>query len=336
MIKECIAKLADGEIISGEEAYLTMEMIMAGEATPAQIAAFITALRIRGETPDVIAGCARGMREKCSPVTTKAEKVVDIVGTGGDGSHSFNISTTAAFVAAGAGLTVAKHGNRSVSSKCGAADVLTALGVNIAITPEQMSACLDEVGMAFLFAPAVHPAMKHAIGPRREIGIRTVFNILGPLTNPAAAQYGLLGVYSADLVPVMAQAAVDLDIRHLFVVHGRDGLDEMTTTAATLVHEIKGGSIHIYEFNPEEAGLKRAVPADLKGGNAEENASITRAILNGDKGPRRDIVCLNAGAAMVSAGLVASLKEGAAAAAEVIDSGKAARVLEALVRFTNN
>lgn len=335
MIKETISKLVEGDMPTREEAYETLREIMAGEASPAQIASFITALRIRGETADVIAGATQAMRENFTKIDPHAELVVDTCGTGGDGAHTFNISTAAALVAAGAGVIVAKHGNRSVSSRCGSADVLASLGVNITIEPAHMSACLAEVGIAFLFAPALHPAMKHAIGPRKEIGIRTIFNILGPLSNPAGAQYGVLGVYHRDLVPVMAEALAGLNAQRMFVVHGDDGLDEITTTTATRVGEVNRGEVRVYEIRPEDFGIPLATSDELRGGSPEENTHILRAILAGEKGPKRDIVLLNAAAAIVAGEKAKDWQEGLQRAAEAIDSGAAQTKLERLIEFTN-
>lgn len=335
MIRECIARLAEGTALAREEARDVMREIMSGEATPAQVAAFITALRIRGETPAVIAGCAEAMREKLTPVPAGTGAVVDTCGTGGDGAHTFNISTAAAFVAAGAGAVVAKHGNRSVSSQCGSADVLSALGVNVNAPAETMARCLQEIGLAFLFAPLLHPAMKFAIGPRREIGIRTVFNILGPLSNPAGARHGVLGVYHRDLVPVIARAAADLGAVRMFVVHGCDGLDEITLTGPTFVGEVRDGRVESYEVAPEDAGLDRCRQEDLKGGDAPANAGILRGVLRGERGPRRDIVTLNAAAALMAAGLASGFRDGAAKAAASIDSGAALAKLDRLVALTN-
>jgi len=262
--------------------------------------------------------------------------LVDTCGTGGDGAGTFNISTTAAFVVAGAGQAVAKHGNRSVSRGCGSADVLKALGVNIELSPEAVAACVDRVGFGFLYAPLLHPAMKHAIGPRREMGVRTVFNILGPLTNPAGAQAQLLGVYDPKLTEVMAQVLGSLGCRAAFVVHSEDGLDELTTTAPNRVSELKDGRVNTFTLDARELGLPRAARSDLQGGSAEENAAITRAILDGEKGPRRDVVLLNAAAALVVGGAASDLDEGLAMAAESIDSGAARAKLDALVSFTNS
>ena len=334
MIRESIAKLAEGQTLSREDAHSTMLEIMSGEATPAQIASYITALRIRGETPDIIAGSAAGMREKFTAVQAPDGVVVDTCGTGGDGAHTFNISTCAAFTAAGAGVTVAKHGNRSVSSKCGSADVLTALGVKIDASPEVMARCLKDIGIAFLFASVLHPAMKHGIGPRREIGIRTIFNILGPLSNPAGARYGMLGVYDRHLTTTLAEAAAALGAKRLFVVHGLDGLDEITTTTATHIAEVHDGQVTRYEIQPGDFGIPTAAKQDLVGGDAVENAEIIHHILSGEKGPRRDIVLLNAAAAIVAGGKATDFKEGMAMAARSIDSGAAKQKLEKLVEMT--
>ena len=334
MIRESIAALAEGKPLHREQARATMLEIMSGEATQAQIAAYITALRIRGETADIIAGSAEAMRQKFTAVDAGSPVVADVVGTGGDGAHTFNISTCSAFVAAGAGVVVAKHGNRSVSSKCGSADVLAALGVNLEVGPEVMARALRTTGIAFLFAPALHPAMKHAIGPRREIGIRTIFNILGPISNPASAQYGLIGVYAAALVPVVAQALAALGAQHMFVVHGLDGLDEITTTTGTLVAEISHGHVREYEIHPRDVGLAAAQTSDLVGGDPAANAEIIRAILGGETGPRRDIVLLNSAAVILAAGKARDLKEAVAVAAASIDSGAAREKLAALARVT--
>ena len=334
MIRESIAKLAEGKNLSREEAHTTMLEIMSGEATPAQIASYITALRIRGETPDIIAGSAAGMREKFTAVRAPTDVVVDTCGTGGDGAHTFNISTCSAFVAAGAGVTVAKHGNRSVSSKCGSADVLGALGVKVDASPEAMADCLKFIGIAFLFAPVLHPAMKHAIGPRREIGIRSIFNILGPLSNPAGARYGVLGVYDRDLTATLAEAAAALGAKRLFVVHGLDGLDEITTTTATRVAEVNDGRVTVYEIKPADFGIPTAGRQDLAGGEATENAELVRKVLSGEKGPHRDIVLLNAAAAIVAGGKAKDMKDGITVAAQSIDSGAAMQKLEKLVEMT--
>lgn len=334
MIREAIAKLVNNEPLSHEEAHATLREIMAGEATPSQIASFITALRIRGETPEVIAGSAKAMREHFTAVHPPSGIVVDTCGTGGDGANTFNISTAAALVAAGAGIIVAKHGNRSVSSKSGSADVLEALGVNIGVAPAVMEACLQNIGIAFLFAPSLHPAMKYAIGSRREIGIRTIFNILGPLSNPASARYGVLGVYHRDLVLTMARAAEALEIKHLFVVHGADGLDEITTTTTTFIAEVTDGSVKSSEFDPREHGISFAKPADLAGGDPTFNANLIHEILAGESGARRDIVCVNAAAAIIAGGKATQFGEALEKARRSIDSGAAKQKLDQLVAAT--
>jgi anthranilate phosphoribosyltransferase len=334
MIKEAISLLAEGQELNRDQAHAALKTIMSGDATPAQIGAFITALRIRGESPDVIAGCADAMREKFTAVHAPTDRVIDTCGTGGDKAHTFNISTATAFVAAGAGITVAKHGNRSVSSQCGSADVLAELGLDLSVDSETMGQALQEIGIAFLFAPSLHPAMKYAIGPRREIGIRSVFNILGPLSNPAGAQYGVLGVYSEDLVPTLAEAAQRLGAKHLFVVHGRDGLDEITITTSSLVGEVRDGTVSVREFNPEEIGIDPCAPEDLKGGAPAENAQIIREVLGGSPGPKRDIILVNAAAAITAGGGSDTLQEGLEAARHSIDSGSALDKLESLARFT--
>ena len=334
MIREAIARLVEGQALGREEAHAAMREIMAGEATPAQIAGYLIALRMRGETPEVIAGSAAAMREVFTPVPAPPGIVVDTCGTGGDGAHTFNISTAAALVAAGAGVTVAKHGNRSVSSRCGSADVLAALGVKIDCPPEVMAECLRKIGIAFLFAPVLHPAMKHAIGPRRELGLRTLFNILGPLSNPAGARHGVLGVYHADLAPVLARAAASLGAQRLFVVHGLDGLDEITTTASSVIAEARDGEVRVTELNPRRLGLPLARAEDLKGGDAEQNAALLGGVLSGEKGPRRDIVLLNAAAAIVAGGRAKDLAEGLKAAAQSVDGGAARAKLDALCELT--
>ena len=336
MIQQAVQALIEGKTLTRDEAYEALTDMMSGNATDAQIGAFLTALRIQGETPDVIAGAAQAMREKLTPVKTPSDVTVDIVGTGGDGAHTFNISTAAAFVVAGAGITVAKHGNRGVSSKCGSANVLDELGVDLTATVESMEKCLQEAGVAFLFAPSLHPAMKYAIGPRKELGVRTLFNILGPICNPASAQYGVIGVFSAGLAAELAEALSHLDMKHLFVVHGDDGLDEITTTTTTQVWEVKNGAVNHFVLNPEELGIPLAQTGDLTGGEPAENAEIIRALFAGEKGPKRDILLLNSAAAIVSAGGAADLKEGLVVAAESIDSGAAAAKLDKLAELTRS
>ena len=335
MIRDAISTLIAGNPMTGDEAYATMKQIMTGEATDAQIAAYITALRLRGEAAEIINGSARAMREQFTAIAAPGDIIVDTCGTGGDGAHTFNISTAAALVTAGAGVTVAKHGNRSVSSQCGSADVLSALGIDITVAPNVMVDCLHEIGIAFLFAPSLHPAMKHAIGPRREIGIRTIFNILGPLSNPASAKYGVLGVFSAEIVPLMADAAASLGAKHMFIVHGHDGLDEITTTGPTHVAEVKNGSVRRYDLDPSDLGIPLAEASDLIGGEPTENAAILRRILEGETGPRRDIVLLNAAASIVAGQQADDLEAGIKAAAASIDSGSALDTLNQLVAKTS-
>ena len=335
MIKEAIAKVVEKKDLREDEMVSVMREIMEGEATPAQIAAFITALRMKGETVDEITGAARVMREKALKVKTRASVVVDTCGTGGDESFTFNISTAAAFVAAGAGLTVAKHGNRSVSSKSGSADVLKSLGVNIEAEVQKVEECLDSIGIGFLFAPLMHGAMKYAAPVRREIGIRTIFNILGPLTNPAGARYQVLGVYRSELTEVLANVLKNLGSTRAFVVSGNDGLDEMTLTSETKVSELKDGKVKTYSIKPEEFGMTRCKLFELQGGEPDDNARIISAILKGDKGPKRDVVVLNAAAAIVASGMAKDIKEGIKLAEEAIDSGKALEKLEKLIEITN-
>ena len=335
MIQASISQLIGGNDIGRDQARAVMTQILSGEATDAQIGAFLVALRCKGETIEEITGCAEVMREKATRITTSRADVVDTCGTGGDGSGSFNISTVVAFVAAGAGLFVAKHGNRAMSSKCGSADVLSALGVNIEASPETVTACLDEAGIGFLFAPLLHGAMKHAIGPRKEIGTRTVFNVLGPLTNPAGAQRQLIGVFASNLTSTLAGVLRDLGSLRAFVVHGSDGLDELTITGPSQVSELKDGEVTTYEISPEEYGMKRADPDSLKGGNADRNAQVLLEILDGVDGPCRDIVLLNAAAAIIAGGAADNFAAGLERARESLDSGKAKSALEKLKRVSN-
>ena len=342
MIKEAINKLVIGKDLDETLMVEVMNEIMTGETTPAQIGAFITALRIKGETIEEISGAAKVMREKSTKISTdvtvsEGEVLMDTCGTGGDSSGTFNVSTTTAFVAAGAGVPVAKHGNRSVSSLCGSADVLEALGVNLELTPEQVGACVKEVGIGFLFAPMLHGAMKYAIGPRREIGIRTIFNVLGPLTNPAGANVQLLGVYSPDLCEKLAQVLGRLGSKRAMVVCGAGNVDELTVTGDTEVAELVDGKVRNYVVRPEDVGMQRSRLADLKGGDtAEESAELLRGLLQGDKGPRRDMLLLNSGAALYVAGKAPGMKTGVELATEVIDSGAALAKLEALISFSKN
>ncbi len=333
MIREAIAKLVGGEPLSRDEAAGAMEEIMTGEATGAQIGAFLAALRAKGETVEEIAGLAAVMRNKARPVQT-SRHVVDVVGTGGDSAGTFNISTTAALVAAGAGLTVAKHGNRAVTSSCGSADVLEALGVNITLGPAEVSQCLDRVGVGFMFAPLYHPAMKNANGVRKELGIRTVFNILGPLTNPAGAEAQVLGVPTAALVEKMARVLLMLGARHCLVVHGDDGVDELSISAPSMVAEVRHGDIRTYSVAPEDAGLARASRDDIRGGTPAQNAIRLRGILDGSNGGARRIVLLNAAAALVAGDVAKDLREGVALAAESIDGGSARSRLDDLIALS--
>lgn len=336
MIKSTLNKIASGEDLTRSEMEGAMSEIMGGEATPAQIGGFITGLRMKGETVDEIAGAAAIMREKATKINPKignGKVVIDTCGTGGDGKNTFNISTASALVAAGAGAVVAKHGNRSVSSMCGSADVLEALGVNIDLTPEEVERCIEEVGIGFLFAPKLHGAMKHAIGPRKELGIRTIFNILGPLTNPAGASAQLLGVYDPDLVEVIAEVLKALGSERAMVVNG-SGADELTTTGPSVVSYLKGGKIENFTVEPEKLGLKPASLEDLRGGDSAENAAIIDDILEGKEGPKKDVVIFNSAAALIVAGLAPDFAAGIEMAADSIESSRAKVTLERLVEFT--
>lgn len=336
MIKQAINKVVNGEHLSESEAQVAMNAIMSGNSTEAQIAAFITAMRLKGETVDEITGFARVMREKATKVKHKHPLVIDTCGTGGDGSNTFNISTTSAFVIAGAGMPVAKHGNRSVSSKCGCADVLEAMGVNIGLTPEQVGQCIDDIGIGFLFAPALHGAMKYAIGPRREIGIRTVFNILGPLTNPAGAEAQVLGVYDPGLTEVMAEVLAKLGTKRAFVVHGHGSLDEVSLTGPSKVSYINNGNLETYYFDPAEYGFAKVSIDAIKGGDAAQNAVITENVLKGEKGAPRDIVLLNSALGLVAGEKAEDIREGIALAEKSIDSGAAMERLQVLIKLSND
>ncbi|PKN60770.1 MAG: anthranilate phosphoribosyltransferase [Deltaproteobacteria bacterium HGW-Deltaproteobacteria-11] len=335
MIKDAIAKAVNMENLGESEMMEVMNEIMEGKATPAQIAAFITALRIKGETVAEVTGAARIMRQKAVRIDARSSVIVDTCGTGGDGSNTFNISTTAAFVVAAAGLTVAKHGNRAVSSGCGSADVLEALGVNIDAAPEIVEECVQQLGIGFLFAPRLHGAMKYAVGPRREIGIRTIFNMLGPLTNPAGATCQLIGVYDPRLTEMFAGVLKNLGTKRAFVVHGSDGLDEATVTGETRVSELRDGLISTYNINPIDL-MDEIYPGEaLLGGDASVNARITTDVLTGKGGACRQIVLLNAALAIVAADKAANIGEGIRIAAEAIDSGAAWKKLQALIELTN-
>ena len=335
MIREAIQALVTGKSLSADEAAQVMDEIMEGQVTPAQFGAFVTALRLKGETVEEISGMARTMRAKAIKVNV-ADQVIDVVGTGGDGLNSFNISTVTAFVVAGAGLKVAKHGNRAASGQCGSADVLEALSVKITLNAEQVQKCIEEVGIGFMFAPTFHPAMKYAGPPRKEIGIRTVFNILGPLTNPAGARHYLLGVADGALVEKMALVLKSLGCEHALVVHGEDGLDEITISGPSQVCELKDGSLKKFTVSPQDFGLQTASLDSLKGDNAEHNAAILRSILWGDKGPRSDVVLMNAAAALVAGDKAKTLKQGMDLATESIKSGQALAKLEHLIKLSNS
>ncbi len=339
-IKSAISHVIQGHDLSEDNMFSVMNEIMGGEATPAQIGSFITALRMKGETVEEITGAVRVMREKATPIKTGVQVdrggiLVDTCGTGGDGSGTFNVSTTSAFVVAGAGIVVAKHGNRSISSKCGSADVLEAAGVALDLSPEDISQCIQEVGIGFLFAPALHGAMKYAIGPRKEIGIRTIFNILGPLTNPAGANIQVIGVFDRGLTEPLADVLGKLGSKRALVVHGEGNLDELTVTGTTRVSELKDGRVVTYTISPEDAGLKVSTLEELRGGETvEHSVEQMKAILKGEPGAKRDMVLLNSGAALMAAGVCEDLKEGGRKAAEIIDSGKAFEKLERLVAFS--
>ena len=336
MISDIITKVTSGEDLDQAEAREAMLSLMRGEASDIQIAALLTALKMKGETPDELAGFAQGMREAATTIQPAVGPLVDTCGTGGDGLSTFNISTAAAFIAAGAGLYIAKHGNRGVSSPCGSADVLEALGIDIDLEAEKVRACIEEVGIGFLFAPRFHPAMRHVMPARREMGIPTAFNLLGPLTNPAGAEAQLLGVGSKEKAPLMAHALQGMGIKKAVVVHGEDGLDEFSTTSPTLVWEVSPQEVREYRLDAQDMGISRARLDQLRGGDARENARIIREeVLSGDKGPRRDIAVLNAAAALYAAGKAKDIEEGIGLAEESIDSGRALGKLEEMAGFTS-
>jgi len=345
IITEALRALVDRRDLTRIEAAASMEAIMSGAASNAQIAGFLTALRMKGETVEELIGFAQVMRQKAVRVRTRGEEVaaltgtdremlIDTCGTGGDAAGTFNVSTATAFVVAGAGLKVAKHGNRSVSSLCGSADVVETLGISIDLTPPKVARCVDEVGIGFLYAPLLHTAMKHVMAARREMGIRTVFNMLGPLTNPAGANAQVIGVYAAALTEPLARVLAELGTIRAFVVHGADNLDEISNTGESRVSEVREGVVRSFVVRPEDFGMPSAAITDLLGGDREQNAEIIRGILGREPGPRRDIVLINAAAALVAGGKAHDLKEGVALAAHSIDSGAAARTLERLVAFT--
>lgn len=342
MIKEAIAKIVALEHLTEQEMVGVMQEIMNGEATSAQIGSFITGLRMKGETIDEIVGAVKVMREKATFIDTgvntrSGEVLMDIVGTGGDGSGSFNVSTTTSFVVAAAGVPVAKHGNRAVSSHCGSADVLEALGVDLSMPPEKVAACVREVGIGFLFAPMLHGAMKYAIGPRREIGIRTLFNILGPMTNPAGANVQLTGVFSRQLTTVLAEVLVRLGMKRAIIVWGEGNLDEMTVTGATHIADGHQGKVATSVLKPEEVGLHTTDLAAIRGGKtAEESAAQVRAVLGGEEGAKLDMVLLNAGTALMAAGRAETIVGGIALAREIIASGAALAKLEQLIQYSKS
>ena len=334
-MKELLSKAVSETDLTTEEVTQAMDMIMQGEATPAQIAGFITALRMKGETVEEVTGAAASMRRHATYIDAGAQTVVDTCGTGGDGANTFNISTTTAFVVAGAGISVAKHGNRAVSSQCGSADVLAALGVQIDVEPYIMEQSLQENGIGFLFAPKMHPAMKYAIGPRRELGYRTIFNMLGPLTNPAGATGQVLGVFAPELTEMFAGALKGLGTRRAFVVHGSDGLDEITCTGTTRVSELRDGVVRTYEISADMLLDDSYDAEDMAGGDPDENARILRAVLDGQQGACRAVVLLNAAAAIVAGEKADRIEDGLKIAAESIDSGAAKDKLQALIDATH-
>jgi anthranilate phosphoribosyltransferase len=335
MIKEAINLLVQGIHLSEAETAACMNEIMEGRATDAQIGAFLIALRIKGETVDEITGAARIMREKVAAIKAP-ENVLDTCGTGGDMSHTFNISTATAIVTAAAGVPVAKHGNRSVSSRSGSADVLEALGVKIDLSPDKVQQCLFETGFGFLFAPLFHPAMRYAIGPRKEVGIRTIFNILGPLTNPAGAQRQILGVFAAKLTEPLARVLGNLGSKDTMVVHGEDGLDEITISDGTRVSRYKDGTVDTFYVTPEDFGLHRADVKSILGGDKDENARIMISVLDGEKGPKRDVVLMNTAAALVVAGRTENFKEAFLIASDAIDSGNARKKLQEIITVSHS
>lgn len=335
MIKEAILKVVNGNDLTADEAYETMDEIMSGEASEVQMSAYLTALSMKGETIEEITASAKSMRSHCVKLLNDKE-VLEIVGTGGDGSNSFNISTTSSIVISAAGVPVAKHGNRSASSKCGAADVLEALGVNIYIDPEKSLKILKEINLCFLFAQNYHLAMKFVAGVRKELSIKTIFNILGPLTNPAGASMQVLGVYDESLAKPLCEVLKNLGVKSALSVYGQDGLDEISVSDKTSICELKDGEIKCYEIAPEDFGMERCSKEDIAGGNPQENAQITLSILNGEVGPKRNAVVLNSAAAFYVAGKVDSLEDGVKLANEIIDSGKAKKQLEKFIEYTNS
>lgn len=335
-LKGILAKLSEGKDLTKDEAMYTQDMILTGQATEAQIACILTALKMKGETLDEITGFAAVLRDKANTISPDVDNYVDLVGTGGDCTYSFNISTTSAFVVAASGLPVAKHGNRSISSKSGAGDVLEALGVNIAADPDVVKKCVEEVGIGFMFAPHFNPAMKYVGKVRKDLGFRTIFNILGPLSNPSRAKAMVVGVYTSKLTDVIAKAMMNIGVERAFVVSGCDNMDEITLTGGTTISEIKDGKVNTFTVTPEQFGFKRCGLDELQGGDGTVNAGITKDILSGkEKGAKRDIVLLNAGATLYVGGMADSIQAGIRLAQETIDSGKALKTLEALVNASN-
>lgn len=335
-LKGILTKLSEGKDLTKEEAMYTQDMILTGQATEAQIACILTALKMKGETLDEITGFAAVLRDKANTISPDVDNYVDLVGTGGDCTYSFNISTTSAFVVAASGLPVAKHGNRSISSKSGAGDVLEALGVNIAADPDVVKKCVEEVGIGFMFAPHFNPAMKYVGKVRKDLGFRTIFNILGPLSNPSRAKAMVVGVYTSKLTDVIAKAMMNIGVERAFVVSGCDNMDEITLTGGTTISEIKDGRVNTFTVTPEQFGFKRCGLDELQGGDGTVNAGITKDILSGkEKGAKRDIVLLNAGATLYVGGMADSIQAGIRLAQETIDSGKALKTLEALVNASN-
>ena len=335
MIKEAILKVVNGNDLNAKEAYVAMDEIMSGEASEVQMSAYLTALSMKGETIEEITASTKAMRAHCVKLLND-EEVLEIVGTGGDGSNTFNISTTSSIVISAAGVPVAKHGNRSASSKCGAADVLEALGVNIYIEPEKSLKILKEINLCFLFAQNYHLAMKFVAGVRKELSIRTIFNILGPLTNPAGATMQVLGVYDESLVKPLCEVLKNVGVKSALSVYGQDGLDEISVSDKTSVCELRDGRLKCYEIDPEDFGMERCSKEDLVGGNPRENAEITLSILNGQKGPKRNAVVLNSAAALYVAGKADSIEDGVRLASEIIDSGRAKKQLEKFIEYTNS
>jgi anthranilate phosphoribosyltransferase len=331
-LREAIRLAVEGTNLTRAQSAAAIDAMLEGGVPVTQMAALLVALRMKGETPDEIAGAAQSLRSRAVRVEVSQERLIDTCGTGGDGSHTFNISTASAFVAAAGGARVAKHGNRAVSSKCGSADVLGALGIEVELSPEGVAACIEECGIGFLFAPRHHVAMRHVAPVRKELGLRTMFNLLGPLANPAGARRQLLGVYAAHLVPVLARTLSELGCDRAFVVHGHGGLDEISTGGPTRIAEVRGGAVREFEFQPEDAGVPRAPLEGLRGGGAPENADLLRGVLRGEAGPRRAAVLLNAGAALAASGVCETISDGVRIAERAIDSGAALDRLERLVK----